>query len=577
VSKEFIEQKVGSASIAEACRQQEELAYFTRSSIQKPITQEYLTAWADRQYAGSDEFLNWVKTIFGGNNFLSFFKYLSFPVPSANVVNNKIRPQLERVFFSEDSFFKYTIKGEQVENPENLDSVHFSEWMLNAMMFRHNDILITDLKEVNTPFRDLVSIENVIALESSKSIIKRLAYTASVPITDEFGITEMKNGFLYMDEKDYIFYNQRIEPILTIPHDLGKCPADYIVPEPFADDDIVRKSIFSFVNPKLKEYSFLTTLQRMTDPNGVVPVTAILKFKDNDEETEDVDGDDKQPPIPMSISSNQSKLQKEVVGVQTEVQAGSIIKVKPRMKEDGSIDVDAVQNYIKFYHMPVEAMKHLNERILQIENDIIQSVTGDFKEQNEVAQNEKQVSKGYISKEDTLRKVSKGLSRIRTLSDNKMLSLEFGPDQITNNAFYGSDFFLESQSELYELFSKAPNPIERKNILLRSAKNKNRFNKDKSEEQVILYHLMPYSSDKDFESAVDNQRISALDFQYYTKFTTWIGQFTAIYGDLLVFWNTLGDKPNSEKLMLINNLITDLINKAGLNEPKPESTNIPKS
>ncbi len=85
---------------------------------------------------------------------------------------------------------------------------------------------------------------------------------------------------------------------------------------------------------------------------------------------------------------------------------------------------------------------------------------------------------------------------------------------------------------------------------------------------------MPYSSDKDFDYAVDSQRISDLDFQYYTKFNTWIGQFEAKFGDLLTFWESMGDQPNSTKLIFINNLITDLITAAGLNEPpEPEPTN----
>ena len=576
MSKEFVEQKVGNQSIAEARRQQKELSYFTQSSIQQPVTEKYLEQWAERNYTGSDEFLNWIKTIFGANNFLSAYKHLRFPVPSAKIVNNKIRPQLERVFFSEDAFFKYTIKGKQVESPENLDSVHFSEWMLNSMMFRHNDILVTDLEDTNTPFRNLISIENVVALESSKSVIKRLAYTAAVPIMGENGEVEVKNGFLYMDDKDYIFYNEKVEPILTVPHDLGECPADYIAPEAFANDDIVRKSLFSYVKPELEEFALLRTLQKMSDVNGTIPVTAILKFKDQttDGEAVDVDSDtDAQPNGVNSMSSQQARQQREVVGKQTVVQAGSKIDVTPRLKEDGSIDVGAVQNYIKHFYMPVEAMDFIDKRIKELQNDIIQSVTGDFKEQNEAAQNEKQVSKGFITKEDSLRKVSKGLSRIRTRSDFKMLALEFGKDSVTNEAFYGSDFFPESQNELYDLFEKAPNPIERKNNLIRLNKNKYRFNKDKSKRIEIEYHLMPYSSDKDFQVAVDSQRVGALEFQYYTRFTYWIGVFEATYGDLLEFWVGMGDQSDNAKLMFINNLIKDLITEAGLNEPEPEPTN----
>jgi len=579
VSKEFIEQRVGGKSIAEARRQQKELAYFTQSEIQQPVTQQYLEQFAERKYTGSDEFLNWLKTIFGTNTFLSAYKHLRFPVPSAKIVNNKIRPQLERVFFSEDSFFKYTIKGKQVENPESLDSVQFDEWMLNSMLFRHNDILITDLKDVNTPFRDLVSIDNVVALDSSKSVIHRLAYSAAVNIARADGTLELINGFLYMDAFEYIFYNDQYEALLTVPHDLEECPADYIVPEAFANDDIVRKSIWSFVKPELEEFSLLRTLQKMSDVNGTIPVTAILQFKDKEVDgyTEDVDGTDAQPNTINAMSSQNARQQTEVVGKQTDVQAGGIIKVTPRLKEDGSIDVGAVQNYIKHFYMPVDAMTFVDKRIKELQNDIIQSVTGDFKEQNESAQNEKQVSKGFITKEDSLRKISKGLSRIRTRSDFKMLALEFGRDVITNEAFYGSDFFPESQDELYDLLEKAPNPIERKNTLIRLNRNKYRFNKDKAQKIEIEYHLMPYASDKDFEIAVENQRVGAVEFQYYTRFTYWIGVFEATFGDLLEFWEGMGEQSDSAKLIFINNLITDLITKAGLNEPEPEQTNTSNS
>lgn len=606
MSKDFIEKRIGSSSIAEARRQQKELSYFTQSKIQQPITEEYINTWAQRKYQTNEEFLNWVKTIFGTNNFLSVFKFLRNPVPSSKVVNNKIIPQLERVLFSEDSFFKYTIKGNPVEEPENLDSVHFSEWMLNSMLFRHNDILVTDLRDTNEPFRDLISIENVVALRSEKSVIKQLAFTASIMVLDDRNTGHKEEttshnkrgthhndqnthheekGFLYMDAFNYIFYDQDLVPILTVPHDLGECPADYIVPEAFSDDDIVRKSIWSFVRGDLEEFTFLKTLQRMTEPNGAIPVTAILKFKnknldgslDNSVDNDDVDSIEGEPNAPLSIKSQQSRFQTEVVGKQTDVQTGTLIEVTPRLLEGGGVDAAAVQNYIKHFYMPVEAMDYLNKRISEIQNDLIQSVTGDFKEQNEAAQNELQVGKGYKSKEDCLRKVSKGLSRIRWRSDFKMLALEFGPDSVTNEAFYGSAFFPESQDELYDLFEKAPNPIERKNTLKRLNRNKNRFNKDQSQRTDIEYDLMPYAADKDFQVAVDSQRIDGITFQYQTRFPYWIAVFESTFGDLVLFWEGLGDSPDSTKLLVINNFITDLIKASGVQleppEPKPIKVN----
>ena len=63
MSKEFIEKRIGSASIAEAVRQQQQLAYFTEGKIQQPINEKYIEAFVNRRYTTDDQFLNWIKTI----------------------------------------------------------------------------------------------------------------------------------------------------------------------------------------------------------------------------------------------------------------------------------------------------------------------------------------------------------------------------------------------------------------------------------------------------------------------------------------------------------------------------------
>lgn len=557
MSKEFIQKRIGSASIAEAMRQQETLSYFTVGKVQQPINKEYIDAFISRNYTTDDQFLNWIKTIFGDSNFLSFFKYLRNPVPSTKLINDKIKPQLERVFHAEDSYFKYVIKGEEVDEPEQLECSDFNDWILNALMYRHNDILVHDLIDINTPYRNLISINNVVAIRSNNSTIHQLAYSAEIDTINALGDTEVKKGYLYLDADVFAFYDNEYNLVTEVSHDLGVCPADYISREVFADDDVVRKSMFSYVGTDLEEYTFLKTLQRMTTPNGAIPTTAILKYKDDDDK--DVDKQDNEPNNPMAIGSQSAKYQRQVVGVQTEVQAGTIIPVKPRLKDDGSIDSAQVQNYIKHYYMPVEAMNWLNDKIAEIANDIIQSVTGDYKEQNEAAQNEKQVSKGYITKQDSLRRLSRSLSRIRKLSDTKMLGLQYGIDSVHVDVFFGSDHFQETQDELYDLLDKAPNPIERKSVLVRINKNKYRFNPDKSKRQDILYDLMPYASDKDLEAAINTQTATPENLLYQNQFNYWIAKFEAFYGDIVELWRSMETVDEAQRLAFINNSIKQLI------------------
>lgn len=569
--KEFIEKRVGNASIVEARRQQKQLSYFTQSSIQKDITSEYYIQWATRKYRTEDGFLNWVKTVFRTDNFLTFYKYFRFPVSSARLVNDIIRPQLERVFFAEDSFFKYTISGKEVQNPEELDIDTFNEWIFNALLFRHNDILVTDLKDINVPFRSLISIENVIAIASHNSVIHKLAYTATVVIINELGAPEHVNGILFMDDEQYIFYDKNLEKILLqVPHDLGECPADYISKDPFSDDDIIRKSIFSYIREQFEEYVFLKTLQRMTDPNGAIPIITQLKTKEKN--NDDIKGETgKEPFQNRIIGAQKARFGQEVAGSKSPVQTGTIHKIPMIKKEDGSIDMEAVKNYLTFHFTPTAPLQYIDQRIKDIQASIINTILGDFTEQNQAAKNELQVQGSFFNKQDRLRGVSRELSRIRERSDFKMLALAHGRDNVSNEAFYGSDFFLETQSELFDLFKKSPNVIERKNLLIRLTRNRNRFNPDKSDRTVILYHLMPYISDEDFTTAIDKQAIDPVTFQYQSRFNYWIGVFEATFGDILIFWNNM-EGTDAEKLVLINNLIINIIEPTIVSPPVAETT-----
>ena len=72
MSKEFIESGYNKASLNDAAIQQEQLLYFTTSKLQdNRIDINYLQSWAERKYQTNDYFLNWVKTIFKTENFLS--------------------------------------------------------------------------------------------------------------------------------------------------------------------------------------------------------------------------------------------------------------------------------------------------------------------------------------------------------------------------------------------------------------------------------------------------------------------------------------------------------------------------
>ena len=267
---------------------------------------------------------------------------------------------------------------------------------------------------------------------------------------------------------------------------------------------------------------------------------------------------------PMSIEQLGGQVSQEARatagnGTGSVFQAGSEITVPAIEKADGSMDMELAKNFLTFYHIPVDILNYINTKIKEVENEIITSCLGAYSDRNDVSMTEMQTRKGLVSMEDKLRWFSKTMSFSRGASDSMMLSLMYGKDSVKLDIFYGSDFFLETQMDIYNMIEKSPNNIETSNLLFRLAQRRNMFNKEKAKKEVILYRLMPYGTSSEFQLAVDNGMVSEVDFDFQTRFSYWISMFEAFYGSIVVFWNGM-DSSDSEKLITINNLIINLIN-----------------
>ena len=223
------------------------------------------------------------------------------------------------------------------------------------------------------------------------------------------------------------------------------------------------------------------------------------------------------------------------------------------------MDMELAKNFLTFYHIPVDILEYINKKIQELENEIITSCLGAYSERNDVSMTEMQTRKGIVSMEDKLRWFSKTMSFSRSASDKMMLCLMHGKDAVKLDIFYGSDFFLETQKDIYEMIEKSPNNIETSNLLYRLAQRRNMFNKEKAKKEVILYKLMPYGTTAEFQLAVDKGMVTDVDFEFQTRFSYWISMFEAFYGSIVVFWNDMNTS-DSEKLITLNNLIVNLIN-----------------
>lgn len=555
---DFIKRKVNHRYILKAQQQHRDISYFTQSSLQEEISIEYLRQWTNRKYQSSEKFLNWVKTVFKTDNFLSFFKYLRHPLASAKLINDDVKPQLRRVFHADDSIFKYSVRGVEESCHPELKSEEFDNELFDAILFNHNDVIVQDIDVEQKRYREIVSIKSIISVDCEKDKINRIAYRSCVEINGE-----EVHGFSYLDKDQYIFFDGDYRIILQSTHDLEDCPADWISSENmFTENNVVKKSIFSYCVTDLEEFVFLKTLQRMTEPNGAIPVTTKLKTKDTS-----VAGElkktlsDKEPMSSSMIGSQSADLSNPLSSSDSQLQAGTVVSIPVSTDNNGNLNMDVIKNYFQFHYLPVESLEYLNTRLQEIESRILASILGDYEEQNAAAKNELQISKGYVSKEDKLRWLSKELSRIKKLSDYKTLALLHGKDNVIVEVFFGTDFFIESLDELFTSFKIAPNAIERRKILKRISQNRNKHNLDQARRDVILYMILPYASDADFATALGGTiPMNPELFEMQTRFDFWISMFEAEYGQIEVFYESLGDDmKESVKIVLITNLIKNII------------------
>lgn len=554
MSKDFIQKKHNSHSLDLAKRQQRQLSYFITSEIQEEARVDYFEQFVKSKHYTNDVFLDWVKSIFKQENFLSFYKYYRNPNPSARLINTRIKEPLTRVFFSEDSHFNYIINGKHVEKPTELHD-SFERELFESVLFRHNDIIVHDLEDINDPYRKFVGIDKVVSIDVDRNKIKKVAYTACVEIEGE-----KVYGFVYLDDKKYEFYTKDYELKISEPHDYGQCPATFVVDDNFDNDQVVKQSIFSYLRSDLEDYCFLKTLQRMTHPNGAFPIVTKIKTKEIVDAGDDFDNNGMEP---MSIDQLGSQVSEEArttagSGKGNILQAGTVIETPAVQKDDGSIDMELSKHFLTFYHIPKDILKYINDQIKELESNIVTYAIGDYSEGNEVSMTEMQVSKGFVARDDKLRWLSKTLSFSRQASDEMLLSLKYGKDRVKVDIFYGSDFFLESEEKIYDMLKKSPNAIERKNLLVRLSQRRNMFNKEKQKREVILYKLLPYPSDIDFNLAVEQKRISDEIFEFQTRFSYWLAMFESKYGNIVSFWDDLLAS-DSEKIDLINKLVLDII------------------
>ena len=556
MSREFIEARHQYNKIIEARKQQRDIRSLVVSDIQKYNFD--FDSISDNIFQGDEPLKQWVSSIFPKNHFETFNKYLRYPLISSEFASENIEPALERVFFSEDGYEQYVIGGEKTDEPFYIKGMKFDKEVFKSLLYHFNDVYLIEVKD-DIPYRRRISIDHIISIETpNEHDISRIAWLSHY-VTPE---GEEIEGYMYADSEVWAFYDKEFErePII-VPHEMKDTPVDWVSNEAFGKNEnyVLRKGVFSKSRVNLEKLVFLHTLLSIVDPNGTIPVAVKPKSSATSNEDEDTVEDGEFTPFAPDRSKK-----REENNAEDELKTGGIVEVPvdALMDDSGKISTDLLQNYFVFHRQPVDSLKYANDRIKSIKAELIVSVVGFFADNTEAAKNELQIFQSVDEKQNKIRKIGYSISSLRNSSDLKMINLYEGFSE-ENKVLVskGTDFFLESDEELNKLFNDAQNPMIRSSVFERMIKKSTRFNPYKKSRDMILKDLLPFSSDKDFNTAIGRGWVSIQDEILQLRFDYYIGLFEAEYGDIVTFYKNFEEDQSPEiRLTSIRSLINELIN-----------------
>jgi hypothetical protein len=570
VIKEFIESCKFKTEINEAIAYEQKLSYFIQAQLSTDIFINSTEA-IDKIWDTKNPFINWVRGWMRKENFESFMKFLRHPLPTVSLIQDDIIPELKKVFDATNARYDYLFSSNASKPASEKLLSKYGEFykneIFNELINNHNSIVITDFKNKRDPYRFLIKIGDVKAIEPTKDgKIKAIVFEGCNEKGEEryyFYTDEFYS--VYTEEKE-IYTRESITN-----HDLGECPADFISIDPLNTNKfVVRKSIFSNYIEKLENYINYYTLQKMCLPHGAIPV--ITHYKQNNKPCEKTfENGTKCIATPSGgyisglngvLGNKDSLVPCPVCNNKTIIQAGTVIGLPvPKIGDDGERPFDLNANFVKFHYIPVDILTWWNDFVSEKYYEIKYQLVGKGSEDsNGQAKNKDQIARGNQTLENTLIELSSKLSKLQQSLDSKLLKIAFGKSFKSAYIDKGTDFYLETEFELRDSLVKAIDPIDKENLISRINYSIYKNNPNALERNNLLYKLLPYSTLTDDQfigmSGIDPKlKELRLNYKYY------IDAFEAEYGELNVFFNEyFGENVSmSKKLTIARELLIDNI------------------
>lgn len=357
-------------------------------------------------------------------------------------------------------------------------------------------------------------------------------------------------------------------------HDLGYTPCiDFWKPSIQGTNGINKKGILTNLLSKLDKFVFYSALVDYMDIYGAFPifVTYSMEEEQYDSKRKDVNfGDYYSPSTSSYVGSDKGESQNPRTSYRWMGAPGSILEYQQPADAN---DNNFVKDSPHFINMPVDALRHVNDRCKSLKNELIEYATGQDREyMNEIAKNPEMFDASFSKQDSIITFVKRQLERVHQFSTKTRICLRYGKEYFNScTVDYGSDYFLKDAGKIvqeYEDSVKAGMPPEYSYQIAKEATN-TRFknNVDILARQRIMRDLIPYQDCSIQDLVIAGVSVGDVkNFVLRINSTTFISQFELDYGDIVKFGSTMS---YSDKIYFIKNKLQDYGNKINWTAAKP--------
>ncbi len=540
-----------------------------------------------REYSAYPDFLErYPRNILPKDKAETFVNLMTWPLPTVPTVSKAFK-ELAKVHDGQNKVLEFFFKDEELEQDFNEYRELIQErsfwnndgW--NVVKHRINSVLAIDLEAVQdgrpSPKQFLIRIENVHSiLNTPDGRCEYLIWKALPTLEDkQNGITSI--AFIYDDNsyrKAVLFQNKKFFEIVdNVPHDLGYTPAKQFWNEKLDTSLIKKKAPHSDELGNLDWLLFQTGTERHLSLYAGFPIITAYSEECNykSEDGFACDGGWINSVISPLHEGGEERINSSpcpICETRKLIGAGSIKEVPaPQEKEDHTL-----MPAVNVTEGDVNSLKWFEESTDSLRKRFIEAVVGIGGEPtNNQAQNEKQITGSFESKQQILLDIAQNYEIITKFTLDTIGLLRYGKDQYQGSAVsYGTKFFLQTEEQLLLNYDQAkkdglPNYMleqNRESILQKKFKNDPTMMARVS----LLDLLEPYP-----DYSID--QLTGWDFIVREKkalkayFNDYIKRFEIENGDI-VKW--MSEIPLEIKVAKINDILMGYLKEEIPDEPEPE-------